>query len=47
MSSDAMLTKLRFYLLQNCLLSQDALGYLLEFRLLSGAQLDKLRQSAA
>ena len=38
---------LRFYLLQNCLLSQDALGDLLELGLLSGAQLDKLRRSAA
>lgn len=38
---------LRFYLLQNCVLTPDTLGDLLEFRLLSAAQLDRLRQSSA
>ncbi|SJX66566.1 related to acyl-coenzyme A oxidase 1 [Sporisorium reilianum f. sp. reilianum] len=38
---------LRFYLLQSCILSQDTLGDFLELQLLTSAQLDKLRHSAA
>ncbi|KAJ9476109.1 putative Acyl-coenzyme A oxidase (putative) [Pseudozyma hubeiensis] len=38
---------LRFYLLQNCILSQETLVDFLELQLLTGAQLDRLRQSAA
>ncbi len=38
---------LRFYLVQNCILSQETIGDFLELGLLTGAQLDMLRQSAA
>ncbi|KAJ1032897.1 hypothetical protein NDA18_001619 [Ustilago nuda] len=38
---------LRFYLIQNCVLTPDTLSDLLELRLLSAAQLDRLRQSSA
>ncbi|EST06853.1 Acyl-CoA oxidase, C-terminal [Kalmanozyma brasiliensis GHG001] len=38
---------LRFYLIQNCILSQETLGDYLELQLLTGAQLDALRRTAA
>lgn len=38
---------LRFYLLQNCILSQETLSDFLELNLLTGSQLQNLRESAA
>lgn len=38
---------LRFYLVQNCILSPEALSDFLELHLLTGAQLEKLREGAA
>ena len=38
---------LRFYLMQNCILSPETLSDFLELQLLTGAQLEKLREGAA